>query len=288
LRIPAVPEGLPDLTEDADRLARLVLQEDGARDLTSEVVLEPGRRADASIEFRGRGVLAGRIYAQAVARRTGCVVEWLAAEGEAVEHRAVGHLSGGLAELLRAERPLLNLLQRGSAIATAARACVDALAGTSCRVLHTRKTAPGLRLFDVAAVVAGGGAVHRLDLTHTVLVKDNHWGALRRSGKTLAESLAEARRRGALDCQVEVESEAQVDEACRAGADRLLVDNQAPGTVRKLVARARALKPDIAIEASGGITLANIRAYAEAGADFVSLGALTHSVVAPDIAIEVR
>lgn len=288
MRIPAVPEGLPDLTQDADRIARLTLQEDGARDLTSEVVLGSGRQADATIEFRSRGVLAGRIYAHAVARLTGCVVEWLAAEGEAVANRVVGHLSGGLADLLRAERPLLNLLQRGSGIATATRACVDALAGTSCRVLHTRKTAPGLRLFDVAAVVAGGGAVHRLDLSHTVLIKDNHWGALRQSGKSLAESLAEARGRGALDCQVEVESEAQVDEACAAGADRLLVDNQAPDTVRGWAVRARALKPGIAIEASGGITQANIRAYAEAGADFVSLGALTHSVVAPDIAIEVR
>jgi nicotinate-nucleotide pyrophosphorylase (carboxylating) len=164
---------------------------------------------------------------------------------------------------------------------------VNAVAGTSCRILHTRKTAPGLRALDIAAVLAGGGSRHRADLTHEVMVKDNHWQALRASGGTLADALAHARARKIPALQVEVESLDQVEEACRAGATRLLVDNQTPDTLRRWAERARALRSGIEIEATGGITLENVRAYAEAGADFVSVGALTHTVAAADLALEV-
>ncbi|HEY9385026.1 MAG TPA: carboxylating nicotinate-nucleotide diphosphorylase [Gemmatimonadales bacterium] len=280
-----VPERLPDLAADAERVALLALAEDGPRDLTSEVCLEVDRLAAARIEFRGQGVLAGVAYADAVARLCGCTVAWLAEEGEPVQDRAVGRLGIGLAGILLAERPLLNVLQRASGIATLTRACVDAVAGTGCGVLHTRKTAPGLRLFDAAAVVAGGGQVHRLDLAHTVLIKDNHWRVLRETGRSLAEALETARGLGALECQVEVESLEQLEEACAAGADRLLLDNQRPRMVRHWAERARALRADIAIEATGGITLSDIRGFAEAGADFVSLGALTHSVLAANLSI---
>jgi nicotinate-nucleotide pyrophosphorylase (carboxylating) len=181
---------------------------------------------------------------------------------------------------------VLNILQRACGIAAATRAFVERLAGTPCRVLHTRKTAPGLRLLDASAVVAGGGAIHRLNLAQTVMVKDNHWRALEREGRSLRDALAAARARGALACQVEVESEAQVRDACAAGADRLLIDNQDAGTVRAWAGLARGLHPAIAIEATGGITLENVREYADAGADYVSIGALTHSVAAADIALE--
>ena len=127
--------------------------------------------------------------------------------------------------------------------------------------------------------------MHRLSLASTVLVKDNHWRALLEGGGTLREALARARRKGALECQVEVESEEQVEEACAAGADRLLIDNRTAEVVRAWAERARQLWPGIRIEASGGITLANIRAYAEAGVDFISLGAITHSVRALDVAL---
>jgi nicotinate-nucleotide pyrophosphorylase (carboxylating) len=143
-----------------------------------------------------------------------------------------------------------------------------------------------LRFLDVAAVVAGGGVVHRLDLSHTVMIKDNHWRALQREGRSLADALASARSRGALACQVEVESEAQVTEACKAGADRLMIDNQTPVTVAHWSKLARSLSPTIAIEATGGITLENARSYADAGCDYISVGALTHSVKAADIALE--
>jgi nicotinate-nucleotide pyrophosphorylase (carboxylating) len=283
-----VPERLPDLAADAERVARLALEEDGPLDLSSDVTLTTERPTRARVELRGEGVFAGATYAAAVARLSGLSVDWLVGEGETGGNCIVARLSGGLAGILRAERPFLNLLQRASGIATATRACVDAIAGTGCRVLHTRKTAPGLRLFDAAAVVAGGGSVHRLDLAHTVLIKDNHWRALREAGRPLAQALAEARRRGALECQVEVESAEQLEEACAAGAERLLLDNQPPATVRSWAQRARSLAPGIAIEATGRITLDNIRAYAGAGADFVSLGALTHSVRALDLAITVE
>jgi nicotinate-nucleotide pyrophosphorylase (carboxylating) len=199
----------------------------------------------------------------------------------------VGVLHGELARILRAERPMLNLLQRASGIATATRAYVDAVAGTGCRILHTRKTAPGLRALDIAAVLAGGGVRHRADLSHELMVKDNHWQAALRSGRTLADALDEARRRGLTALYVEVESEEQLEQACAAGATRLLVDNQTPEAVQRWGVRARAMRPGIEIEATGGITLGNVRAYAEAGADFVSIGALTHSVRAADLAVEV-
>jgi len=205
--------------------------------------------------------------------------------GTDVRPGSLGTLRGDLAAILRAERPILNLLQRGCGIAAATRAFVARLEGTGCRVLHTRKTAPGLRIFDAAAVVAGGGVVHRLDLAHTVMVKDNHWRALEREGRSLAEALRLARAKGAVACQVEVEAESQVFLACEAGADRLLIDNQPPDVVREWSALARRLARGIVIEATGGITIANVRDYGEAGVDFVSVGALTHSVRAADIAL---
>jgi nicotinate-nucleotide pyrophosphorylase (carboxylating) len=199
-----------------------------------------------------------------------------------------GTLSGPLRSMLLAERTLLNLLQRACGIATTTRRYVDAVAHTGARILHTRKTAPGLRLLDVDAVRAGGGAVHRMDLARTVMVKDNHWRALSRGGRTLAEALAQARAMGVVELYVEVESLGQVDEACDAGATRLLIDNQSPATVANWGARARSRRPGIEIEATGGITLENVARYAQAAADFISIGALTHSVTAADISLELR
>jgi nicotinate-nucleotide pyrophosphorylase (carboxylating) len=181
---------------------------------------------------------------------------------------------------------MLNLLQRACGIATATRAYVDAVRGTGCRILHTRKTAPGLRALDVAAVIAGGGERHRVDLAHEIMVKDNHWQALGLDG--LEHALAQARSGGVAALYVEVESMEQLELACAAGATRLLIDNQSPATLREWARRARALAPGIEIEATGRVTLENARAYAEAGADFISIGALTHSVRAVDIALEVR
>jgi nicotinate-nucleotide pyrophosphorylase (carboxylating) len=275
-----------DVRADAERLAGLVLAEDGPRDITSDVTLPPAAGRGILL-FKSAGVLAGTPYADAVGRACGCRIEWRAGDGARLAPGDIaGEARGMLGPLLRAERPLLNLLQRASGIATAARAYADAVAGTGTRVLHTRKTAPGLRLLDVSAALAGGAELHRLDLATIVMVKDNHWKALHARGRLLADALAEARELGVTGLHVEVESQDQVREACAAGATRLLIDNQAPETVRSWTVLARAAAPAIEIEATGGITLANVRRYADAGVDFVSIGALTHSVSAADISLE--
>jgi len=276
------------VTPDAERIAAAALAEDGDTDVTTALTVPIGVEGEGRIEYRSGGVVAGTVYADAVARACECRIEWRAPEGRKVAAASViGIIHGGLGRMLRAERPMLNLLQRACGIASATRAYVDAVAGTRCRILHTRKTAPGLRALDIAAVLAGGGSRHRADLSHEVMVKDNHWQALRMEGNDLAGALAAARRRGVVSLQVEVETEAQLEEACAAGATRLLVDNQSPATVWAWTERARALVPGIEIEATGGITLANARQYAEAGVDFISVGALTHSVTAADIGLEV-
>jgi nicotinate-nucleotide pyrophosphorylase (carboxylating) len=274
---------------DIERIAAQALAEDGETDITTAVTIPSGIEAEGRIEYRSGGVLAGAAFADAVARACDCRIEWRVPDGRAVSAgTVVGSVRGTLARILRAERPMLNLLQRACGIATATRAYVDAVAGTPCRILHTRKTAPGLRALDITAVLAGGGTAHRADLSHAIMVKDNHWQAVKREGNTLAQALAEAKRRGVTALYVEVESLEQLEEACAAKATRLLVDNQTPETVAVWTRRARELRPGIEIEATGGITLANVRSYAEAGADYVSIGALTHSVRAADLAVEVR
>jgi nicotinate-nucleotide pyrophosphorylase (carboxylating) len=276
-------------TSDVSRIAALALAEDGETDLTTDLTVAPRTKAEATLEYRSGGVLAGRAYAEGVARACGCTVEWLVLEGAETPARSViGTMRGELRHILRGERPLLNILQRASGIATLTRAFVAAVKGTPCRILHTRKTAPGLRGLDVTAVIAGGAHAHRLDLSHELMVKDNHWRALAREGTSLGRVLAEARRRGVTALYVEVESVDQLEMACAAGATRLLVDNQSPEVLRAWAAMARQQSPGIEIEASGGITLENVRSYAEAGADFVSIGALTHSARAADIALEVK
>jgi nicotinate-nucleotide pyrophosphorylase (carboxylating) len=246
-------------------------------------------KAGGVIEYRSGGVLSGLPYADEVARSCGCKIEWSAGEGDPVMQGAsVGIVRGELADILRAERPLLNLLQRASGIATATRSYVDAIQGTRTRILHTRKTAPGLRSLDISAVIAGGGHAHRIDLSQEVMVKDNHWRALAQSGNTLEMAMSEGRKRGLKALYVEIESLDQLELACAAGASRLLIDNQPPETVRAWAQLARERAPAIEIEATGGITLSNVRDYAVAGADFISIGALTHSVRAADVALEVK
>jgi len=280
---------LADDPADAARVAALALAEDGARDVTTECVLSGARSGSGALEVRERVIMAGSRYAEAVAHACELQVVWAVGDGDRVDAAGVmGHLNGDVRALLRAERPLLNVLQRACGIATTTRAFVEALQGTTCRVLHTRKTAPGLRGLDLSAVRAGGGELHRTRLDSAVLVKDNHWRLLRLQGATLAATLDTARRRGCSSLYVEVESQAELEDACRAGATLVLVDNQDPETFRRWAEAARRLRPGIVLEASGGITLANVRQFALAGADCVSVGALTHSPRAVDIALTLR
>lgn len=283
------PRDLHAVERDARAVAERALAEDGDRDITSDATVDERQQGVARVEARQAMVLAGRRYADAVLAACGLSsVEWHAGDGEAVARDSVvGSIRGPLRSILRAERPLLNLLQRASGIATMTRAAVDRTADTGCIVLHTRKTTPGLRTFEVRAVLDGGGGLHRLDLATIVMVKDNHWQALRSAGRTIAAGLNAARAAGATGLQVEVESLEQVIEACEAGATRLLIDNQPAATLTSWAASARALRPGIEIEATGGITLDTIRDYALAGADYVSAGMLTHSVISADLGLEI-
>lgn len=278
------------IADDAARVAELALAEDGARDITSAVTIPADAHGVAQLEAREAMVLAGTAWADAVVAACGLPpVKWSARDGERVAaDTIVGEARGDLRALLRAERPLLNIMQRACGVATMTRRYVDAVAGTSCRILHTRKTTPGLRLMEVAAVVAGGGELHRLDLAHAVMVKDNHWKGLAAAGRSLADALDAARSIGVNALYVEVESEAQLREACAAGATRLLIDNQSVETVAAWTTLARTLALGIEIEATGGITLETLRQYADAGVDYISTGALTHSVRAADLGLEVR
>jgi len=182
--------------------------------------------------------------------------------------------------ILSAERVALNFLQRLSGIATATRRAVDAVAGTPARITHTRKTTPGLRALEQYAVRVGGGVDNRASLADAILWKDNHWALLGR------HALAETLRGAPADVPVivEVESDAQLEEALAAGVTHLLVDNQLPARVAEWVKRAG---PGVTVQASGGITLENARAYAEAGAALLAIGALTHSVSAAPITCEI-
>ena len=274
---------------DAERVAALALAEDGPRDITTDVTAVADAVATGRIEYRTGGVVAGIIWADAIASQCDCTIDWSARDGDRVEaDTVIGVLRGSFPAVLRAERPLLNLLQRSCGIANETARYVAAVAGTPCRILHTRKTAPGLRLLDISAVLAGGGTLHRVDLARTVMIKDNHWQALAQAGRSLAQALNAARGRGVIGCQVEVESAAQLEIAAAAGATRILIDNQSADTVRQWAALVRSIRPGIEIEATGGITLDNVRSFAEAGADFISIGGLTHSVKAADVGLEIE
>ncbi|MGH7582958.1 MAG: carboxylating nicotinate-nucleotide diphosphorylase [Gemmatimonadales bacterium] len=279
-----------EIAADAQRLAALALAEDGARDLTSLVTVVPDQRGRARIVARSAVVASGIVYADALLFAAELpTAEWRTGDGDHVEAGGtICHLHGPLAGLFRAERPMLNMLQRACGVATLTSRFVDAIAPARCVVLHTRKTTPGLRILEIAAVLDGGGKMHRRDLAGALLVKDNHWAAMQTSGRTLAEALEAARRAGARMLGVEVETSDELDTACAAGATRLLIDNQTPDIVREWSARARQLSPGIEIEASGGITLDNAREYAMAGADFISVGALTGSPPRVDLSMEVR
>lgn len=273
---------------DLDGRLREFLAEDiGRSDVTTEATVPPGRRGRAEILAGSECVVSGL----EVARRTfelldpGILWEPDVRDGDPVTAGSrLARLSGPARPILTGERVALNLLQRMSGIATETRRYVDAVAGTSCRILDTRKTAPGLRAFDRIAVLDGGGENHRFSLSEMVLIKDNH----RRLAGGVSGAVAAARERfrPGMKIEVEVESEQELREALEAGVDAILMDNQTPATVADWAAIVRGQHSPPTIEASGGITLENVRDYALAGADCVSVGALTHSVRAADVSLE--
>ena len=266
-------------------LLELALAEDiGPGDVTSQLVIAPEARGPARIEARQPLVVCGLFAAQEVFERIDpqISVDSRCAEGEQVAAgRVLMRVDGSLRAILAAERTALNFLGRLCGIATWTRRHVRAVADTGSRIVDTRKTLPGWRVLEKFAVAAGGGANHRFALYDGILLKDNHIAAA--GGVKAAVEVALARAPAGLRVQIEVESLQQAEEACRAGADFLLLDNCTPEQVREIVVRCgdRAL-----LEASGGITLENLRRYAETGVPRISLGAITHSARSSDVALE--
>lgn len=272
-------------------LLRAALREDlGPGDVTSRLTVGPKVRARAVLLARVPGVAAGLpLFGRAFRLLDpGARVHLLAAEGSPFRAgAALARVEGKARALLTAERTALNFVQRLCGVATLTRAFVDAARRRSpaVRVLDTRKTTPLLRALEKYAVAQGGGTNHRLGLHDAVLIKDNH---LKAAGSV--ERAVRLARRGRLPVEVEVEGLAELDAALAAGADSVLLDNFPPALAAKAVARVRAFAAKggrrVATEASGGVTLKNVGAYAAAGVDCVSVGALTHSAPALDLSLE--
>jgi nicotinate-nucleotide pyrophosphorylase (carboxylating) len=272
---------------EVSRLIDLALSEDlGRGDVTTASVLDgEGRPVDASLVARAGLVVFGVDVVREVFTRVdpGTSVEFLLGDGAFAEPGAtIGRVRGPAAPILAAERTALNFLQRLAGIATLSRQFADAVAGTATRVVDTRKTTPGWRALEKAAVRAGGCHNHRADLGSGILIKDNHVAAC--GGVALAVERARARAPHSLRVQVEVDSLAQLREAIGARADLVLLDNMSVAEVEEAARTAHAA--GIQVEVSGGVTLERAAAYARAGADFISVGALTHSARAVDIALD--
>ena len=266
------------------------LSEDlGRGDITTQATVMRQQRARGKFLAKEPMVVAGLEAAEAVFSTLDSQqqLEAFVSDGDEVEAgKTIARTAGFADVLLGAERVALNLMQRLSGIATLTRQFVKAVEGTEAQIVDTRKTAPGLRMLEKYAVLAGGGRNHRFGLDDGVLIKDNHI-ALAGGVATAVERARDAV--GHLHkVEVEVTSERDLREAIRAGADILLLDNQTPEETARLVLVARELEPGILLESSGGITLANVRAYAEAGVDLISVGALTHSARAVDISFKIQ
>ena len=266
------------------------LNEDlGRGDITTQSVVMRQQRARGKFLAKEPLVVAGLEAAEAVFSTldSGQQLEAFASDGDEVEAgKTIARTSGFADVLLGAERTALNLLQRLSGIATLTRKFVAAVEGTEAQIVDTRKTAPGLRMLEKYAVLAGGGRNHRFGLDDGVLIKDNHIALA--GGVATAVERARDTVGHLHKIEIEVASEKELREAIEAGADILLLDNQTPEETARLVLVARELEPGVLLESSGGITLENVRAYAEAGVDLISVGALTHSARAMDISFKIQ
>ena len=264
---------------------RRALDEDrAAEDVTTGLLgARAERRACAAFIAEGRFVVAGlpvlaRVYGELDREAR---VELVSGDGEwAASGAVLARVRATARTLLAGERVALNFLQRLSGVATLTRRAVDAVAGTGARITHTRKTTPGLRALERYAVIVGGGVANRGSLAEAVLWKDNHWVLL--EGGPLAPALAAAPP--GVPVVVEVEDDVQLEEALGAGVRHILADNQGPPRVAAWVRRAG---PGVTVQASGGISPETARAYAEAGATLISIGALTHSAPAAPIRCDI-
>jgi len=264
------------LTEDLDR-----------GDVTTRVTVGAGTGGPLSalVVARAPLVLCGASVAAEVFRKVDPTldVEALVMDGTSLPADSeVIRVRGASSSILMAERTALNFLQRLCGVASFTRRFVEAVAGTGARIVDTRKTTPGFRALEKAAVVVGGGLNHRADLGSGILIKDNHIAAC--GSVTKAVTSARAHAPHGLKVEVEVETEGQLDEAMAANTDIVLLDNMTVGQVTACAEKAHAR--GILVEVSGGLTLDTVRAYAEAGADILSIGALTHSAPAADLSLD--
>lgn len=289
-----------------DRLLRHALEEDlGTGDVTTEATIPPATQATAHFLAKADGVLAGLRVAERVFTLVDPTVQltWTAQDGQAVPAGTrFGTVQGPARAVLIAERLALNLLQRMSGIATATRRMVEAVGSHPARILDTRKTAPGLRYLDKAAVALGGGQNHRIGLFDMVLIKDNHIAAAGgiRAAILAAQKYRIQHNRPDLDIEVETRTLAEVETVLEVWAetngniDRVLLDNMVhrheDGTLDVSMLQEAVARIDgrLATEASGNVTLATVPAIAATGVDFISSGALTHSVTALDLSLKIQ
>lgn len=273
-------------TRVRNRIVRQALDEDvGAGDVTTACTVPANARGTARLVAREAGVVAGLDVARAVFRALSRAVRFTAKvrDGQRVREGAVlAELHGPLRAILTGERVALNFLQRLSGIATLTRAYVER--AKPAKVLDTRKTTPGLRALEKAAVRAGGGVNHRYGLDELVLIKNNHIAA----AGSITAAVGRVRKR-ASECRIEVETRTldEVREAAALRPDIIMLDNMTPARMRRAVAAIRSTSPKTTIEASGRMTLGRIKAVAATGVDWISVGALTHSAPALDIALRV-
>ena len=277
----------------SDLIDQALAEDLGEGDLTTQAVVPEGAQARARIDQKEPGVIAGLRVAQAVFQRVDPELEFIAhcPEGHWREAGAVAQITGSGASILAAERVALNFLGRLSGVATLTARYVRAVAGTGVQILDTRKTTPGLRELEKAAVRVGGGVNHRAGLYDAILVKENHAalaggvGEATRRALEAAAGLPDPGRRGSgavVLVEVECATLEEVEDAVAAGVPRILLDNMSTDELRRAVEIADGRAE---LEASGGITLDTIRAVAETGVDFISVGALTHSAPALDVSL---
>ncbi len=275
------------------------LAEDKATsDATTLACIEPGQMAVATILAKQDCVLAGLPAVRRILEVFAMMDGSMAGYPDVSSHleifdgvrlhngQPIAVIRHNARVLLSCERVILNLLQRLSGIATLTRQFVDAVAGTRARILDTRKTLPGLRALDKYAVVCGGGFNHRLDLSDGVLIKNNHIALAGGIAQALQHALRS--RRGEQPIEIEVRSLDELEIALQNGAEAVLLDNMSPDDVRRAVERVGRHSRRVPLEASGGVNLQNVRAYAEVGVEYISVGSLTHSAPAVDMSMRIQ
>jgi len=278
-------EYIPALEELIER----ALDEDLAGgDVTSNALIPPRTQGKASFLVKARGILAGIDISRLVFNKTDPFLKFstLITDGNRIKPGdVIATVEGDVTGILKGERTALNFLQHLSGIATQTSLYIDAVSGLPVKILDTRKTLPGLRILEKYAVSAGGGANHRMNLGDMVLIKDNHIAILRRRGLGIADIVLQARNKTPRNIKVEIETTSPIEaaQAAEAGADVVMLDNMSLDQMRQAVSL---IGHKAIVEASGGVSLDNVRMIAETGVDWISVGALTHSARALDISMD--